>query len=244
VILFVVRMTFLVESRRSVCNAPGVETGTADARPAPRGHVVDQPGSPTPTSVVQPGAAALVLRIRAGDPAAEEELVRRYERGVRVVVTRASRDRSAVDDICQDVLRLTIEKVRAGAVRDPDRLSGFIAGLARTRVIEHFRRQDARHSLESREPVAAPIAPASQLDRLIERERARIARAVLSHLESDRDREILGRYYIAGDDKGRICADLGLTSLHFNRVLFRARQRYRELFRRLMIEHGLGEMKR
>ena len=27
-----------------------------------------------------------------------------------------------------------------------------------------------------------------------------------------------------------ICRDLGLTSLHFNRVLFRARERYRELF--------------
>ena len=27
-----------------------------------------------------------------------------------------------------------------------------------------------------------------------------------------------------------ICRDLNLSDLHFNRVLFRARQRYRELF--------------
>jgi RNA polymerase sigma-70 factor (ECF subfamily) len=35
---------------------------------------------------------------------------------------------------------------------------------------------------------------------------------------------------VAEEDKARICADLGLSSLHFNRVLNRARDRYRELY--------------
>lgn len=55
-------------------------------------------------------------------------------------------------------------------------------------------------------------------------------RRVLAELPSDRDREILFRFYIAEDEKDSICRDLGLTSLHFNRVLFRARERYRELY--------------
>ena len=44
-----------------------------------------------------------------------------------------------------------------------------------------------------------------------------------------RDREILRRYYLSDDDKQRICQDLQLTSAHFDRVLFRAKQRMREL---------------
>ncbi|HSS75550.1 MAG TPA: hypothetical protein VLV54_02295, partial [Thermoanaerobaculia bacterium] len=43
-------------------------------------------------------------------------------------------------------------------------------------------------------------------------------------------REILLRFYIAEEDKDRIAADHGLSSLQFNRVLHRARQRYKELF--------------
>jgi predicted dienelactone hydrolase len=70
------------------------------------------------------------------------------------------RDRSAVEDICQDVLCLAIAKIRAGAVREPERLSGFVAAIARTKVIEHFRGLDARGAREAlvREspPVSAP----------------------------------------------------------------------------------------
>jgi RNA polymerase sigma-70 factor (ECF subfamily) len=53
---------------------------------------------------------------------------------------------------------------------------------------------------------------------------------VIDELPTDRDRQLLFRFYIAEDDKERICADLGLTSLHFNRVLHRARERYKELY--------------
>ena len=184
---------------------------------------------------MEPGEAALVSRIGRGDPAAEDLLVRRYERGVRIILTRSCRDRSMVDDLCQDVLRLAIEKVRSGAVREPQRLAGFIAALARMRAIEHFRRQDTRDALQARHPPETTTA-ANQLERMLERERAEIARTILEQLDSDRDREILTRYYVDEDDKEAICADLRLTSLHFNRVLFRARQRYRDLFQQRMTE--------
>jgi RNA polymerase sigma-70 factor (ECF subfamily) len=54
-------------------------------------------------------------------------------------------------------------------------------------------------------------------------------RRLIGELDTDRDRQILYRFYIAEEDKERICADLELSSLHFNRVLFRARQRFKEL---------------
>ena len=65
---------------------------------------------------------------------------------------------------------------------------------------------------------------------LLESENAALVRRVIRELGNERDREILLRFYIAEEDKDRIAADHGLTSLQFNRVLHRARQRYKELF--------------
>jgi RNA polymerase sigma-70 factor (ECF subfamily) len=223
---------FLVQSVPDVRRPFRCQRPSGDLRGLPKGFVGDQARHTAPTALSE---AALVSRIQRGDSHAEDELVRRYARGVRIILTRSSRDRSMVDDLCQDVLRLAIEKIRSGSVREPQRLSGFIAGLARMRAIEHFRRQDIREAIQARNPVEA-AAPANQLERMLERERADIARVVLAQLDSDRDREILRRYYINEDDKDAICADLGLTPLHFNRVLFRARQRYRELFQQRMME--------
>jgi RNA polymerase sigma-70 factor (ECF subfamily) len=182
-------------------------------------------------------AGELVSRIQAGDPEAEDELVRRYARGVSVIIARAGCDRGMIEDVCQDTLRLTIEKVRRGDIREPDRLSGFIASLAKNLVIEYFRGTSRR---DSRLIASGPGAreSASQLQSLIREEQAQAVRKVLAEMASERDRQILFRYYLAEEDKERICADLGLTSLHFNRVLFRARERFRELYLAAMDRAG------
>jgi RNA polymerase sigma-70 factor (ECF subfamily) len=187
-------------------------------------------GAPT-TLTAGPEPGELVSRIQAGDLQAEDELVRRYARGVSVIIARAGCDRAMIEDVCQDTLRITIEKVRRGDVREPDRLSGFIASLARNLVIELFRGRSARDPrLLSGSSGADSMEPAAQLERLLEEEQAQMVRKVLSEMSSERDRQILFRYYLAEEDKERICADLDLTSLHFNRVLFRARERFRDLF--------------
>jgi hypothetical protein len=51
-------------------------------------------------------------------------------------------------------------------------------------------------------------------DKLLKKERADIVRQVISEMRSDRDRQILHRFFITEDDKEKICADLRLTSLH------------------------------
>jgi RNA polymerase sigma-70 factor, ECF subfamily len=183
-----------------------------------------------------PGASgAMVRRIMDGDRCAEAELVARFARGVRMIISRTSSDRSVVDDLCQETFRLTLEKVRRGDVRDPDRLPGFICSLARNIVVAHFRR--AERTAGAVIPDTADPSP-NQLDRLLARERAAAVRAVLGELGSERDRQILLRFYVAGDSKNAICADLGLSSLHFNRVLFRARERYRLLYQHIVAAHG------
>lgn len=195
---------------------------------------------PQPGAVEWQATAALVARIRGGEAAAEEELVLRYGRGVTLILKRHCEDRSAAEDLYQETFRLALEKIRRGEVESPERLSGFVAGLARNLAIGYFRRlrrREGPRAVSAQERPAAAERPVA-LDRLLAQERADLARRVLADLPARRDREILWRFYVAEDEKEAICADLGLTALHFNRVLYRARERYRELLERAGVAKG------
>jgi len=174
----------------------------------------------------------LVGRIQAGDQEAEAEFVRRYLRGVGIIIRHACSDRSACEDLTQDTLRIALEKIRAGAVRDPERLSGFVASLARNLTIEHARKAKANESPAGEEAGDVRDPAAGPLEQLLQDERDAIVRHLLDELPTERDRAILRRYYLDEQDKDEICAALGLTREHFTRVLFRARQRYREAVER------------
>ncbi len=175
-------------------------------------------------------SVSLVERIRAGDALAETELVERFTRGVRAILRLAGREPALVDDLHQETMRILLERIRAGAVRDPAQLAGFVASLARNLATEHFRqlrRTEPRGEailqlLEDPSPSAYEVAVLT--------EQAALVRRILEELPIERDRDVLRRFYLGQDSKDRICADYGLSSLQFNRVLHRARDRFRELW--------------
>lgn len=174
----------------------------------------------------------LVRRIVSGDPGAEAELVRRFSRALSFLLRRLTRDEAAAEDLFQETFRRVIEKVRDGELREPEKLPGFVSSMARNLFLGSVRRSGRRQQWQGDPEVSEthPDPAPGQLTNLLARERAAAVRRVLAELKNDRDREILGRFYIADETKEDICRDLGLTDLHFNRVLFRARQRYKELF--------------
>lgn len=174
--------------------------------------------------------ADLVAQIREGKPGAEEELVGRYRRGVSMILRRAAGVAEVADDLYQEVFLRAVEKIRRGEVRDPERLSGFICALARNLAIGHFRRNPPAESIATGAALSVPEPAPNPLERMLRSEDALLVRQVLAGLPSERDRQILYRFYIGEEDKETICADLGLSSLQFNRVLHRARERFRELY--------------
>lgn len=175
--------------------------------------------------------ADLVARIVAGDSLAEEELVSRYSRGIAIILRRQTNDSPLVDDLYQETFRLGLEKIRQGQIREPEKLSGFLASLAKNLTIEHFRRSSRHDEIEDPDQAPEFASPApSPYEQLLQKEQSKLVRQVIEEMPGDRDRQVLFRFYIAEEDKERICADLNLSSLHFNRVLFRARERYRELY--------------
>jgi RNA polymerase sigma-70 factor, ECF subfamily len=95
--------------------------------------------------------AALARRIAAAAPerdaAAESELCRRFVPRVRLYGLRHLRSEAAAADLVQDVLLLTLQKLRAGSVREPERLASFILGTCRQLVIDGRRTGNRRQEL-------------------------------------------------------------------------------------------------
>jgi RNA polymerase sigma-70 factor, ECF subfamily len=181
------------------------------------------------------GGTNLLSRIRSGDQQAEAELVECYNCVVISIIRRGVGDPATTDDLYQETFCIVLEKIRQGDVREEEKLSGFVCGVARNRVIKYFQRATQRQSLTQPEEIEyLPHSASDQLEQLLQKEKTDFVWQILKEMTNERDIQMLYRFYLAEDDKEQICADLGLTSLHFNRVLHRARRRYRELYKRLL----------
>jgi RNA polymerase sigma-70 factor, ECF subfamily len=178
-------------------------------------------------------AARLVAEIRAGVRAAEAAMVARYSPGLLFLLKRRTRDAELARDLRQDALRIAIEKLRAEPLEQPERLAAYLRGVA-LNLLTAQRRKDSRRATtaDSAAVESTADATAGPFENVSSAETQRAVAALLAELRTPRDREILTRLYLEEADKDEICTALGIDSTHFNRVLFRAKQRFRELLLR------------
>ena len=183
----------------------------------------------------KPDPELLVRRIMDGDASAESDFVAAYGRGITFVLRKETRDEETLEDLFQETFRIGLQKIRKGDLREPKKLGGFMCSIARFAVIDHYR-HEARHEnrAEKSEDASLPQEGDNQLQGILRREQGDMIRRAIDELKSERDRQILFRFYIAEDDKSNICRDLDLTTLHFNRVLHRAKQRYKSLYLKMI----------
>lgn len=178
-------------------------------------------------------AVDIVRRIAAGDSGAETELVERYSRGLRFLLRRLGATPEHADDLHQETFRIVIERLRKRALDEPGGLAGFLRGTARNLWLAERRKAARRRTESDEDELDRAVYPApSQLSETLLDEEAETVRRLIRELPTERDRQILLRYYVWDEDRERLCADLGLDRVHFNRVLFRARQRFKETLER------------
>lgn len=80
--------------------------------------------------------AELVRQIASGsDREAEAELFRRMAPRLRLYGLRHLRDEQASEDLTQQVLITTLEALRAGRLREPEKLASFMLGTCRMTVL-------------------------------------------------------------------------------------------------------------
>ncbi len=175
-------------------------------------------------------ASELALRIGQGDRAAEEALVRRYGRQLEFILRRHVREASLAADLAQEALLVVIQRLRGQGLDDPDRLVAFLhqtaINLARGEARTYYRRdthpdQDLLDLVAVNEPLLEDLVARDQLGAIV--------RQLLSELSQPRDRELLRRFYLGEESKERLCAAFAITAAHFDRIHFRARQRFRQI---------------
>lgn len=156
---------------------------------------------------------------RAAD--AEAELCRRFTRRVRLYGLRHLRDPHAADDLAQRAMLLTIEKLRAGAIREPDAIGSFILGVARK--LAHDTRRRTRLEVPAIAPGGEPAIEDPPGDPLA---RAQLTRCLQQLAE--RERSVVVLTYFREAPTVDIARSLGLAEGNVRVVRHRAMGRLRD----------------
>lgn len=151
--------------------------------------------------------------------------------GLRAQLTRVTGNMELASDLLHDAVVTALQKLRAGEIRDPTNLDGYVYRVALNHF-RNYRRKDKSHLENSEDPAEPADETESRLVTDVEvAQWSRLVKQVLQDVRLVRDRELLVRFYLQEESKEELCRAFGLTELHFNRVIHRARDRFRDLLR-------------
>jgi len=168
----------------------------------------------------------LVERIRQGDREAVGELYEQLLPGLRFYfVNRLGRD--AASDAAHSVFLRAVEQIAQGDLREPEALPGYMRTMAARYVCAQIE-QRQREQWQSLTPLMESRlsdgrkGPESEYG---QQERLTLALKVLRGM-SEREREILTRFYLYEQTQEQICKEMGLTATQFRLLKSRAKARF------------------
>jgi RNA polymerase sigma-70 factor, ECF subfamily len=170
---------------------------------------------------------ALARQIAGGPPgstdAEEAELYRRFAPRVRLYGRRHLRNEAAADDLAQEVLLLTIERLHAGEVRRPEEIGSFILGTSRMMAHSERRVTRRREALVARF-IDTTVETASPSFAALDAPRVAGCLQALA----ERDRLVVMLTYYAEREAPRIAEDLGVSPGAVRAIRHRAIARLRD----------------
>lgn len=172
---------------------------------------------------VEPTDADLARHIGSGDAEAEAEFCRRMGPRVRLYGLRHLRDPHAADDLAQQVLVIALEALRAGRLREPDKVTSFVLGTCRMTVLEI--RRGARRRERLLEQFGHELATPSELG-LPSLDRDRLAECLRNLRERERTVVVMTFY---GERTGAdVAGALGVSEANVRVIRHRAIHQLRQ----------------
>jgi RNA polymerase sigma factor (sigma-70 family) len=154
--------------------------------------------------------ADLVARIHSGDREAERIVIQEYQRGILRIATVRTRDPEAAKDLCQEVLIAVLKALRAGELREDEKLTAFIHGVTRN-VINNYFRCRVRHAEEPLSEREEELAdPGDAVRRFEDAERRLLFRRALENC-SMADQKILLLSLVDGKALTEVADEMGIS---------------------------------
>lgn len=182
----------------------------------------------------------LVEKIKRDDVTGMEELYSLFSKGMRYYLCRQLGPQD-LDDRVHDCFLVVVQAIRRGDLREPDRLMGFVRTIVRRQIAGHIdqaiqmRRQTV--DLDTTHSVADTSENPERT--VMSRQHEQLAFEVLKGI-SQRDREILERFYLREQSQDTICREMNLTETQFRLLKSRAKARFGELGRRKLTRKTPG----
>ncbi len=173
----------------------------------------------------RPDLESLVRNITSGDTASVEQLQQLLTPGMRFLISRLLGAANA-DDIAGETFLVSIQAIQNHEIRDGKQLLTHVRSLIRSRVA------DSGQSVPARQMPGDEPVPEQKLDLL---------RRSFQDM-SGRDREILRRFYVLGQEESRILAEMQLSPAQLRVVKSKAKAHFRGPGVGIAHEPGFGSL--
>ncbi len=181
----------------------------------------------------------LVSQIKAGEEAGMEQLYKLFSRGIRYYLCRQLGPQELEDKV-HDTFLIVVNAVRRGDLREPERLMGFVRTVVRRQVAAYI--EQAVHNRREQADLETGITVADRKQNpeqeAMMRQKAELMEIALSAL-SDRDREILVRFYLKEQPQEQICHEMDLTETQFRLLKSRAKAKFGEIGKKKLGASGI-----
>ena len=186
------------------------------------------------------GWVKLVDRIQSGETDGMAELYHLFSKGIRFYLCRQLGPQE-LDDKIHDTFLVVVQAIRRGELREPQRLMGFVRTIVRRQVAAHIDKavQTRREQTELDATVRVPDPRGNPEESAIYKQQEDIVRRILAEL-SERDREILTRFYLREQSQGYICSEMSLSETQFRLLKSRAKARFGELGKKKLAQKALS----
>jgi RNA polymerase sigma-70 factor (ECF subfamily) len=185
------------------------------------------------------GWVELVERIRSGQSDSLEELYLLFSKGIRFYLCRQLGPQE-LDDKVHDTFVVVVQAIQRGELREPERLMGFVRTIVRRQVAAHIDKvvHSRKEQVELEPGIRLADPRENPEENAIFRQNTELIHRVLSEL-SERDREILTRFYLDEQSQDQICCEMALTETQFRLLKSRAKARFGELGKKKISQKSL-----
>ncbi len=181
----------------------------------------------------------LVRRVQLGDAAGMLDLYEYILAGLRPYLARQLRPQDYRDKI-HSIFVDVVMAIQQGQLRDPERLMGFARTIARRKVSCYIdaAASDRRNQVEigSLFGLASPGATPEQ--EMVSQEQRELVRLTLARL-SEREAEILSRFYLREQTEMQIRSEMDLTHTQYRLLKWRSKAHFEQLSRKQLASHHL-----